>query len=68
MGKTPLRNLLKVVDIVGSFNREMRSRDIVIDMEKPENSTRMMWVLVTIILSIAVIRGDITLQWFGIGA
>ena len=64
MGKTPLRNLLRVAGIVGSFNREMRSGDIVIDMEKPENSARMMWVLITIILSIAVMRGDITLQWF----
>ncbi len=33
-------------------------------MNRPENSDRMMWVLIIIILSIATMRGDITLNFF----
>jgi hypothetical protein len=37
-------------------------------MENPDTSRNMMWVLMIIVMSIAIIRGDITLAWFGFGS
>jgi hypothetical protein len=37
-------------------------------MENPDTSRNMMWVLMIIVMSIAIIRGDITLNWFGFGS
>ena len=39
-----------------------------LNMENPKTSRNLMWVLIVIILSIATIRGDITLAWLGLGA
>jgi flagellar basal body-associated protein FliL len=36
--------------------------------QDPKSFGKMMWVLIVVVISIAAIRGDITLAWFGIGA
>jgi flagellar basal body-associated protein FliL len=36
-----------------------------LDFNNPKTSNNLMWVLIIIVLSIAAMRGELTLAWFG---